>query len=246
MAKKIKYVELSLMSTKKTGTSNLGLFTGIKISEGETFLRLQENSYTNLYFNIKSYDIKILKVTHVGSKTQSFFGVSTIEQEKALTAIKKISLELRESDLLDKEGAVDYLKKYLDVPSIYKDSKGNVFGLNTKLPIVEKTPNTKKEVHALAVVKNNNTINKNFEKTIKYIRRKTKKPSKEFLTSMRKKVNQITEGVYKQKQLPLIKVETTDKDDNSLESRFDKRQNILMDQYNEGWHKDHGYYDGYE
>jgi len=234
VSQEIDYVELEIISTSNLKITRKGLLTGITIDESSTFIRILENIKSDLYFDVQYYNIKRLKISNTKGTKQTFYTDNIKEQENALKDIKNIILELRGNGQVDREGAV-IMSKYNNLPAKYMTLRAesfkrtsNVFGLKNQLPVTTKP---------ITVVKPPPTIttNKNVytppEKKVTYIRRKTKKPSAKFLAKAKKKVAKITNGEYKEKELPKI-IEVEDNTAPVGQRMYDDDDYGYMGEYN--------------
>lgn len=226
---KIKYVEIEVLGNKDNDNVIRGLLSGFSIENGAVFIRLVESNNSTLYTNMDCYSIVLIKAVFEESIAQTFGLATKSDKEKSIDVIKDLVLKLRNEGLVDKDGFID-ITKYTNVPEKYLPkgtSVNNVFGLKD----AAKKKTDKGSVTTATNIVNKPTVYVKPEKKITYIRRKTKKPSKEFLKVLRLKVKDIVNGVYLAKDIPVIDVKDKVKvvDESDLAEGWDESVDHELD-----------------
>ena len=210
MASKISYVEIELNSKDKKRGIRRGIFVGFtKDKDNIRFINISHNKSCTFcsenYYNVLSINIR-----YNTTSRQVFF--KNNEQTQAFNYIKETMIQLRELEMCDSEGVIN-LKEYSNLPKKYgKDGLFNTGGNITHITNPKKEP----FVNPPAVVTPPATTTppyyppekKKTEAT--YIRRRTAKPTEEFLKQLKKKVALISKDLYDAADIPEVSDDTND------------------------------------
>lgn len=217
---RIKYVTVEFaLNTKKFNKQDsptlsnkieCGLLKGLKVTladeekdEVSIFITILKNGKTDRIVNLKYFSILTIEIYNGIAKEIIFY--SDEHQDAAFGKLIDIMESLRTQDMLtDNESIID-ISKYEDIPKNFKDRNS--------------TPDTttniyKKEnggVLTNAVIKSRaSKCFRSIEPTMLMFKRRSKKPTKEILKTMKHKILQIASGDYKPPPFKKIKGEKKD------------------------------------
>jgi hypothetical protein len=196
----INYVEIEVLENK-TKNSYKGLLKAFELNTKliNSYINISKHVDSSAYYYLDNYKIVAIKIAYDNKYTrQTFFKTQKQEQNIAFALLKTTITFLKEQGNVDASEAIIFAK-YKDVPKEYICIKDNT----TK----------QKPKNATNYQQRSRTYNvyTKPKKEITYIRRRTKKPSKDFLTKMKNSVKLISSNEYEAKPLPTIKNEAQTK-----------------------------------
>lgn len=226
------YVEMVLNQEDKYEVVP-GLLQGIIVKEGSTFILLHGKKNVTNIINLKFYNVMTIEVLHKEHKDMTYLTVSADDQKSALSILNQVYEKLLENDFAsEKDGDLINILKYTNVPEeYYKGTITNLKGVNST-----QDKSTHIQYNGVGSFANND-INKSFQTLNKkkelapsiFSRIGSKKPSKNSLILMQKKIDQINFGNF-QCDLPDIPEDLTKKiDDRDV-------MNLYNDEYSDWAH----------
>ena len=207
------YVEMVLNQEDKYEVVP-GLFQGIKIKEGSTFILLHGKKDVTNIINLKFYNIMTVEVLHKEHKDMTYLTTSIEDQKAALCILNTAYNKLLESNFVsEKDSDLINITNYINVPEEYYEST-----INNLKNVRDKS--THIQYNGVGNFANTNnsfqTQNKKKELVPSILSRNgSKKPSKNSLALMQTKIDQINLGKFEQK-LPEILEDIDDQDTTNL------------------------------
>ena len=193
------YVEMVLNQQDKYEVVP-GLLQGIKEKEGSTFILLYGKKDITNIINLKFYNVMTIEILHKEHKDMTYLTNSADDQKSALDILSKVYEKLLGNNFAsEKEGNLIDILGYTNVPEEYY--KGTVVSLKGNNSTQDKSTHIQYSGVGNFV---NGNINKSFQTVNKkkelvpsiFSRTGSKKPSKNSLILMQKKIDQINLGNF--------------------------------------------------
>ena len=206
----IKYVEIEVLDRKGKASLEKGLFVGFtKDEKNVRFINISQE-YSCRFFSEEYYNVSCVNVRYEKTSRQHFFKAS--EQIEAFDFVRDTLIQLRELKMCDGNGVVN-LKCYSHLPSKYNKNKlyqSDLKVSNAKTETIKPASSlpavvTPPETNTARQYPLNNNYNKKPKPEPVYIRRRSVKPTDDFLKQLKKKVRQITKDSYDAAPLPEVR-----------------------------------------
>jgi len=213
------YVEMVLNKERKYEVIS-GMFQGIKVRDGITFVLLHGKKDVTNIVNLKYYNIMTIEILHKDHKDMTYLTMNANDQKTALVMLGKVYENLLEDNLgQNKEGDLINVSRYTNIP---EDRGGDT--------VIKQQAQQDKTTHVqysgVGNFANNRSSSSTYRSTKKEIvptvfnrTAGSKKPSKSSLELMREKIDQINKGDF-DCILPEL-IGATEEDDNDTTNLYD-------------------------
>ena len=219
------YVEMVLNKERKYEVIS-GMFQGIKIRDGATFILLHGKKDITNIVNLRYYNIMTIEILHKDHKDMTYLTINDDDQKAALGMLDNVYKNLLKSNLgQDKEGDLINVSRYTNIPG---DRGGDIIVKQQ----IQQDKTTHIQYNGVGNFANNrNGSSSTYRATKKEIvptvfnrTAGSKKPSKSSLELMRGKIDQINEGNF-ECILPEL-IGATGEDDNDITNLYEGQDNF--------------------
>lgn len=197
----IKYIHVEMVSDQGNKCDGYkiisGLLQGIKIKGNITFILLYGKKEVTNVINLKFYDIMTVEVLYTDRKDMTHFTIRNDDQKLALRMLIDVHKEILKSNIVhdNDEDLID-VSKYIDVPEDYCNDIIETTNLLNKSLYSGVGDFANTHVGHPTVLQT--VLNKKKEIVPSIFGRvKSKKPSKDCLSLLQEKINQINDGKFK-------------------------------------------------
>ena len=215
------YVEMVLNKEHKYEVVS-GMFQGIKVRDGATFVLLHGKKDVTNIINLRYYNVMAIEILHKDHKDMTYLTMKDDDQKAALIMLNKVYKNLLEDNLgQGREGDLINVSRYTNIP---EDRGGNT--------VTKQYSQQDKSTHIqyngvgnFANRSNNNTSTykptkkKEIVPTVFNRSTGSKKPSKASLELMQGKIDQINDGNFKC-VLPKL-IGATEEDNDATTNMYD-------------------------
>ena len=206
------YVEMALTGNRnKISTYEIisGLLKGIKTKDNSTYILLHGKKDATNIANLKFYNIMTIEVRHKEHKNMTHLTVKESDQRLAIKTLNAIYVGLLKNNFgANKDGSLVDIKKYINVPDEYyvNNLSSKPTHLSSKSTpdysrALDRTPayNTSynRNNNIATRITGNVNVKKKLVPSIFSRLNGSKKPSKNQLSSMQKKIDLINSGKFK-------------------------------------------------
>ena len=229
-----KYAAVELILKEKTNSSvisikkddiEVGLFAGMKTDmEMEHVPSIHiclQQGHTMKTFNVEKYNVLSIEAAHAMYKEELFFQANLADQVIAVNCLNELLDILSNHSITSTDGKMLKVEKYTEVPDeLAKGTRASSIG--SKDISIYSTENSSYNRSGTMYNQNCGYNSKTTyltpaekKKLTKptFFKRGTDAPSKDLLETMKKNIDEIREGSYKQPEFPILTADTVTKND---------------------------------